>query len=63
MRKFAERSGHGKYEKTPDPGQEIKTKMVLTRLWLSKDNSTGQVNKKKRRKGRHKMRWEDIIKE
>ena len=40
--------------------------MVWTYLkvfWLSKDNSAGHSNRKKKRKGRQKKRWEESIKE
>ena len=50
---------------TPDPRQNMKTKMVWPRLKVigfSKDNPTGHGEGKKRR-GRQKKRWEDNIKE
>ena len=55
MRRFAERSKRtleNMMEWTPGPGQKIETKMVWLRLkvfWFSKDNPTGQSERKKKR--------------
>ena len=67
MRMFAERSKQPlEYIcRTPDLGQETKTKVILGCLkvfWLRKDHSAGHSASKKK-KSRQKKRWEDNIKE
>ena len=67
MRRFAERSKQPLENMTiSDPGQETKAKMVwpcLKVFWFSKDIPTGHSERKKKKRGRQKKRWEDNIKE
>ena len=58
MRRFAERSKQPlENMTTPDPGQETKAKMVwpcLKVFWFSKDNPTGQSERKKKKEADRK---------